>query len=239
MRPSVVIRKAMAGSLSRSSCAQKCFGGLAHLRFARHGALALLFLALAAGSVSAQGSTDAAVRVAQNRVSTGDVIILHFLRERMLSDSVVVNARGEAVFPKLGVMNVSRFTIAELQDTLLGRYAEYLRQPELQVIVLRRVVVNGEVRMPGVYHIDASSTVRDVIARAGGPTEAANRKNVKIIRDGEEISARGWDQDVTNAMDLRSGDQLIVGRKNWLVMNAFPAISTAISVTSFVIFLTR
>lgn len=207
-------------------------------RFARAGALALLFPAFA-GTASAQGSLEAAERVAQNQVRTGDVIILRFLRERMLSDSVVVSVRGEAVFPKLGVMQVSRFTISELQDTLLARYAEYLRQPELQVMVLRRVVVNGEVRMPGVYHIDATSTVRDVIARAGGPTEAANRKNVRIVREGQQISARGWDQDVTNAMDLRSGDQLIVGRKNWLVMNAFPAISTAISVTSFVIFLTR
>lgn len=207
-------------------------------RFARLGALALLFPAFA-GTALAQGSLDAAERVTQNQVRTGDVIILRFLRERMLSDSVVVNARGEAVFPKLGVINVARFTIGQLQDSLLARYAEYLRQPELQVMVLRRVVVNGEVRMPGVYHIDASSTVRDVIARAGGPTEAANRKNVRVIRDGEQISARGWDQDVTNAMDLRSGDQLIVGRKNWLVLNAFPAISTAISLTSFVILLTR
>ena len=205
--------------------------------FALRGALALLFSATFAGVAGAQGSADAAERVAQNRVSGGDVIILHFLRERMLSDSVVVNARGEAVFPKLGVMNVSRFTIAQLQDTLLARYAEYLRQPELQVMVLRRVVVNGEVRMPGVYHIDASSTVRDVIARAGGTTEAANRKKVDIVRDGERISARGWDQNVTPAMDLRTGDQLFVGRKNWLVINAFPVISTAISVTTFVIWL--
>ena len=214
----------MAGSLSRIT---------------RLGVLALLFSLPAAGGALAQGAQDASERVTQSRVSTGDVIILHFLRERTLSDSVVVDARGNAVFPKLGVINVARFTIGELQDSLLGRYAEYLRQPEMQVMVLRRVVVNGEVRMPGVYHIDASSTVRDVIARAGGPTEAANRKNVKIIRDGQQISARGWDQDVTNAMDLRSGDQLIVGRKNWLVINAFPAISTAISLTSFVILLTR
>jgi protein involved in polysaccharide export with SLBB domain len=203
------------------------------------GALALLFSASFAGAAGAQGSADAAERVAQSQVSSGDVIVLRFLRERMLSDSVVVNVRGEAVFPKLGVMNVSRFTIAQLQDTLLARYAEYLRQPELQVMVLRRVVVNGEVRMPGVYHIDASSTVRDVLARAGGPTESANRKKVFIVRDGERISAQGWERDVTPAMDLRSGDQLMIGRKNWLVMNAFPVISTAISVTSFVIFLTN
>ena len=209
------------------------------LRFARLLAPVLLFPALSAGTASAQGALQAATRVADSQVRTGDVIVLHFLRERTLSDSVVVNARGEAVFPKLGVMDVDQFTIGQLQDTLLARYAEYLRQPELQVMVLRRVVVNGEVRMPGVYHIDASSTVRDVIARAGGPTEAANRKNVHILRDGTRVSAAGWDQAVTPAMDLRSGDQLMVGRKNWLVMNAFTAISTAISVTSFVIFLTK
>ena len=196
------------------------------IRFARlFGALALL---LPSGYARAQSP-----------VRQGDVILLHFLRERLLSDSVVVDSRGEAVFPKLGVMQVSDFTIRELQDTLMVRYREYLREPELQVSVLRRVVVNGEVRMPGVYHIDASSTVRDVIARAGGPTDAANRKKVFVIRDGIQLAATGWDREVTPTTDLRSGDHLMVGRKNWLVMNAFPAISTAISVTSFVIFLTR
>jgi protein involved in polysaccharide export with SLBB domain len=201
------------------------------------GVLALLFSAAIAGTAGAQGSNGAAERTAQNQVSVGDVIVLHFLRERLLSDSVVVNANGETVFPKLGVMNVTRFTIGQLQDTLQARYAEYLRQPELQVMVMRRVVVNGDVRMPGVYHIDASSTVRDLIARAGGTTDAANRKKVHIVRDGKSISARGWDENVTPAMDLRTGDQVFVGRKNWLVMNAFPVISTAISVTTFVIWL--
>jgi protein involved in polysaccharide export with SLBB domain len=205
---------------------------------ARACAFALLLPVIAAGSAFAQASVETAERVAQNQVRTGDVIILHFLRERQLSDSVIVDVRGDAVFPKLGAMNVSRFTIGDLQDTLVARYAVYLRQPELQVMVMRRVVVNGEVRMPGVYHIDAASGVRDVIARAGGTTEAANRKKVHVIREGQRISVRGWDYEgLTAAMDLRSGDQLVVGRKNWLTLNAFPAISTLISVTTFAIFI--
>src|SRR5687768_17390157 len=151
------------------------------------GALALLLPLMPISAVSAQTTLAAAQRVAESPVRQGDVILLHFLRERQMSDSVVVDARGEAVFPKLGTMQVSTLTIGGLQDTLLIRYREYLREPELQVSVLRRVVVNGEVRMPGVYHIDAASTVRDVLARAGGPTDAANKKKVAIIRAGQTI----------------------------------------------------
>jgi protein involved in polysaccharide export with SLBB domain len=97
------------------------------------------------------------------------------------------------------------------------------------------VVVNGEVRVPNVYMVDVASTVRDVIARAGGVTESGNRNNVVIIRGGERIKAKGWDGANAPITDVQSGDQIIVGRKNWLIMNALPVISTGVLVASFVI----
>jgi protein involved in polysaccharide export with SLBB domain len=173
------------------------------------------------------------------RVRPGDKITLHFLRERELSESLTVNERGEAAFPKLGIISVSRMTIGELQDTLRTRYSEFLRMPELEIAVLRRVTVNGEVRIPNVYLVDGASTVRDVIARAGGITESGSRNKVDIMRSGERIPVREWERSQGLAMDIQSGDQIIVGRKNWLVINALPAASTAVLVTSFVIGLMR
>jgi protein involved in polysaccharide export with SLBB domain len=197
--------------------------------------LALLaFPALAAG----QNGSDiggAAQRAAATRPGSGDQIALNFLRDRELSATVQVNDRGEAVFPKIGIMRVTDMTIGELRDTLRVRYAEFLRLPEFEVAVLRRVVVNGEVRVPNVYMVDVASTVRDVIARAGGVTESGNRNNVVIIRGGERIKAKGWDGANAPITDVQSGDQIIVGRKNWLIMNALPVISTGVLVASFVI----
>ena len=169
----------------------------------------------------------------------GDRIALHFLRERELSESLTVNERGEAAFPKLGVIRVDSMTIAQLQDTLRARYAEYMRMPELEILVLRRVTVNGEVRIPNVYLVDGTSTVRDVIARAGGITDAGNRDGVEIVRGSRRIPVRGWDRGDGQQFDLESGDQITVSRKNWLTLNALPVVSTAVLVASFVIQITR
>lgn len=181
------------------------------------------------------GIATASQRAASARVQPGDRIILRFLRDRELSDSLVVNERGESAFPKIGVLRVSDMTISELQDTLRTRYSEFLRLPEFQIAVLRRIVVNGEVRMPNVLLVDGSFTVRDVIARAGGITESGDRKKVAIIRDGQRISVKDWDRSQGSEIDLRSGDQVLVGRKNWLVMNALSVVSTGVLVASFVI----
>lgn len=208
--------------------------GMVHLT--RSALRAFVFLVSLAGMASGQnGMEGAAQRAALTRPRPGDQIALNFFRDRELNANVHVNERGEAAFPKIGVLHVTQMTIADLQDTLRARYGQFLRIPELEVAVLRRVVVNGEVRLPNIYMVDGASTVRDVIARAGGVIETGDRGKVAIIRNGERIPVKGWDRDQGPATDLQSGDQVIVGRKNWLVMNLLSVISTAVLVTSFVI----
>jgi len=200
-----------------------------------------LALVLSLGGVAhgQNGTDDAAKRSANTRVRPGDRVALLFHRDRELSADVSVNEHGEAAFPKLGLIRVAEMTIGQLQDTLRARYAEFLRVPELDVQVLRRIVVNGEVRVPNVYMVDGASTVRDVIARAGGITEAGNKNNVSIIREGASIKVKGWDRGTEAATDLQSGDQVIVGRKSWLSMNLLSVVSTGVLVSSFVISLRR
>lgn len=202
------------------------------------GVLALV-LSLGAVAHAQNGPDESAKRAAATRVRSGDRVALHFLRERDLSGEVAVNEHGEAAFPKIGILRVTSMTIGELQDTLRARYAEFLRVPELEVAVLRRVVVNGEVRIPNVYMVDGTSTVRDVIARAGGLTESASRKKIAIVRDGQRMNVENWERDIGPSTDLQSGDQVIVGRKSWLEMNLLSVVSTGVLVSSFVISLRR
>jgi protein involved in polysaccharide export with SLBB domain len=195
-----------------------------------------LILSLAALARAQDGIDEATRRASSARVRPGDRIGLNFLRERQMSESLFVDERGEAAFPKIGILKVSNMTIAELQDTLRARYSEFLRLPEFQVAVLRRIVVNGEVRIPNVYLMDvASSTVRDAIARAGGITEMGSQSKVSVVRDGQRIPMKNWERDWGPVSDLQSGDQVLVGRKSWIVMNALSVISTAVLVTSFII----
>jgi protein involved in polysaccharide export with SLBB domain len=105
--------------------------------------------------------------------------------------------------------------------------------------VLRRVSVNGAVSRPNVYYVDLTTTVRDLIARAGGVTEVANANDVIVIRDGARIPVRDWQRDQSQTSDLRSGDQVVVGRKSWLSMNLLPALSVMTGVVSLAVVLFR
>lgn len=200
-----------------------------------------LLMVCAAGSFAHAQETleEAARRMASSKVRPGDQIALHFLRDRDLSQTVTVNERGEAVFPKLGMMSVSQLSIAQLQDTLRHLYPQFLRAPEFEISVLRRVAVNGEVKMPNVYFVDAATTLRDVIARAGGLTENASRGKVSIARGGRKIPVKDWDSPSGLFTPLESGDQILIGRKSWFVINALPVIATGVSVTSLAVALLR
>ena len=202
-----------------------CGGGFTRHLSAQDGGVALS---------GQDGVAAVATRAARAMLRPGDQIELQFRRDRELNSSIMVNERGEAIFPKLGAVQVSAISIGALKDTLLSRYSVYLREPEMDVTVLRRVTVNGEVKLPNVYMVDLTSSVRDAIARAGGLLETARKGSVVIIRGNERIKVPNWDRSQGPETDLASGDQIIVGRKNWLVLNALPVISTSVIVIGLI-----
>jgi len=204
------------------------------LRSLRIASIAVLLAAGGAPAWAQNGVDGVAQRASAALIRPGDRIELVFRRDRELSGGSTVNERGEAVFPKLGSVNVASIRIADLQDTLRVRYAEFLRTTDVDVQVLRRVVVNGEVRSPNVYYVDLSSGVRDALARAGGLLETSNKKNVVVMRDGAEIKVRDWERRQDAGADLQSGDQIIVGRKSWFVINALPLVSTSVIVIGLI-----
>lgn len=196
-------------------------------------------LLLCSAAAVAQDSASAAERAGAARVQPGDRVAVKIFREPSLSDDVMVNERGDIVLPKVGVVHAATMSIRALEDTLRIRYATYLRNPDIAISVLRRVVVIGEVRRPDVYFVDLTSSLRDVIARAGGITEIGNPSRVAIIRDGTTIPAPRWQDDVTRAADLQSGDQIFVGMRSWFERNAFAIASTGVLVSSFIISLMK
>lgn len=195
-----------------------------------------------AGQLSVQQSDtvpDFVRRAALAHPQPGDRVWFHVWREPKLSDTVMVDERGDVMLPKVGIVNASALTIGAFRDTVRARIAEFLRDSPIELVVLRRIAVNGEVAKPNVYYVDVTTTVRDLIARAGGITEAGNANNVVVIRDGQRIRVPGWERDRSASSDLRSGDQVVVARKSWLSMNALPALSVMTGVVSLVVVLFR
>jgi polysaccharide export outer membrane protein len=175
------------------------------------------------GSVDA---AEAARRAASVPVAVGDRVYVRVWREREFSDSVTVDERGEVVLPRLGAVPVAGRPIGSLQPWLTREYAQWLRDPVVGVTVLRRVGVQGEVRAPALYFVDATKSLREVLAEAGGITEAGDPNDVVIVRGGQRVPLGRWNAGGPLAADLRSGDQVIVGRRNWVARNALATVST-------------
>jgi polysaccharide export outer membrane protein len=172
-------------------------------------------------------------------IQPGDRIALKVWREPALSDTLTVDQNGMAVLPRLGPLSLAQQTVGSLQDSLRARYAEFLRNPSIEVTVLRRVGVHGEVREPKLYWVDVTMTLRDVIALAGGLTDIANVHNVTIVRGSTSRQVRDWERSGPLVSDLLSGDQIVVGRTSWLSRNALAAVSAASVLASVIITIFR
>ena len=190
-------------------------------------------------ALAAQTAESAATRAAAARPQPGDRMFVHIVGEPKLSDTVTVNERGEVALAKLGVVNIGRFSIGELQDTIRAQYARLLREPAVEVVLLRRIAVNGAVKDPDVYLVDVSMTLRDVIARAGGISDQGDRGKVYIVRNGQRIHVPQWESDASRASDLLSGDQIVAERQAWWKSNIFSLTSTAVLIASFAITILR
>jgi polysaccharide export outer membrane protein len=198
----------------------------------RFAALAIALCAHAGAPAAAQPTAgDAAPPSAAGErpasVAVGDRVRLKIWREPNMSDELTVDERGEIAAPRLGVLHVAGLPIAALQDSLVARYATYLQNPTISVTVLRRVGVQGEVRAPNLYYVDATKTLRDVLAEAGGVTESGDARRVAIVRDGRVVPVGRGPIANTVMAELRSGDQVVVPRRSWWSRNAIAALSTA------------
>lgn len=150
-----------------------------------------------------------------------------------------VDSYGNIVVPPAGVIAVATIPIANLRDTIIARVSRYIRKPEVDVQVLRRVTVNGAVLRPDIYFMDVSATLRDVIARAGGISEVGAKRKVQVIRNGVVTKVPNWESDTGETSVLRSGDQVIVGRRSWIEINIIPVASLSLATASFLLSLRK
>jgi protein involved in polysaccharide export with SLBB domain len=81
----------------------------------------------------------------------GDVVRLRIWREPDLSGDFRVDEQGTVVFPKIGQKQVLGLQPDTLRSQLVRSYSVYLRNPAIEVTLLRRITILGGVRNPGLY----------------------------------------------------------------------------------------
>jgi polysaccharide export outer membrane protein len=152
-------------------------------------------------------------------LQSGDAVKLRIWREPDLSGRYPVDHQGEITFPKIGVLRVSGLSTDSLKRFLVAAYAPFLRDPSIEVTLLRRVTVAGSVRNPGLYEADETMTISDVLALAGGPAPDGAPEKVTLVRNGDRVTSELSGATPIGDSPLRSGDQLYVPQRSWLSRN--------------------
>jgi polysaccharide export outer membrane protein len=187
-----------------------------------------------AGYLAAQAPSGHTAAAESLHIRPGDVVRLRIWREPDLSGDYPVDNQGVATLPKLGPIAVSDQSAPALHTLLVSRYTEFLRNPSIEVVVLRRITVQGAVRNPGVYTVDPSVTLADALATAGGVAPDGKTNQVQLIRDGKRIQTKLTGKTVLGQTPIRSGDQIYIPQRSWISRNPW-VIAAGITATATIL----
>lgn len=200
----------------------------------------ILLAALAAwpGALRAQTGGDAAAPASSPAHITGivlrpgDVVRVEVRDEPSMGGQFQVAEDGNILIPVLGIIPVAGRAFEDVEADVRSAYARELADPVIRVTPLVRIAVLGEVMRPGLFPVDATHTVGDVLATVGGFTPFADRNKITLVRDGERTGIRFQPNDPGLLLPLRSGDRILVARKSWFSENLAIFVGAAASVAA-------
>lgn len=123
------------------------------------------------------------------RLVAGDKLKIEVYKDPQLSQPLQVRPDGKITLPLLGDVPAAGRTALELRDELATSLKEYITNPVVTVIVTETtpqvVYVTGEVNKPGALALTTGQmSIIQAIAMAGGFTDFANKKDVRVLRKG-------------------------------------------------------
>jgi polysaccharide biosynthesis/export protein len=146
----------------------------------------------------------------------GDVVKIQVWQHEELSGEFPVDENYNLLFPIMGELSVRGLSVQELRTRIRAELGRLFTNPYVAVIPLFRVSVLGEVMRPGLYSVDPTLSIYDLVAVAGGPSRYANQRNLRLIRGGElypiPLTAASIARSTLRELGVRSGDQLLVPR---------------------------
>lgn len=187
----------------------------------------ILTLLLAAGSLEvslAEAPESAAHSGSQYVIGPGDTIQVFVWRNPELSVSVPVRPDGRISTPLVEDMVAVGKTPTQLARDVEGVLVEYIRSPQVNVIVSNAVSTFsqvkglGQVKNPQAVPYREGMRVLDLVLAVGGLNDYAAGNHAKVVRqvDGRQVEMRVRLKDLMNGGDMRQnlelkpGDVLIV-----------------------------
>ncbi len=164
----------------------------------------------------------------------GDAIRIELKDEPQLGGEFTVAEDGQVLLPLVGLLPVAGRPFDEVRQAITRAYARELIEPVLVATPVLRIAVLGEVRLPGLFPLDPTHTMADLIAAAGGLTPLAANGQISLVRNGTVLESSIDPQSLTVRTRFQSGDQIVVGKQSWARENlpafigAFTSVAVAI-----------
>lgn len=149
------------------------------------------------------------------RVKVYELDLTQFgVRDLNLSNDYPINPEGYIIMPLIGSVKVKGYTVHEVMRALEDRLSEYLNNTYVYVRPLIRITLQGAFNKPGVYHVDPSSSVWDVVKLGGGPNGGAQLARMRVERGGKVVIPKvleAFEKSISlEEVGIESGDQLLV-----------------------------
>ena len=202
----------------------------------RHLAFSLVLL-LTFGGQSLAGQTGEGSRGASTEdvIRPGDVVRLTVIREEELSGDFPVNQFGTVVLPLVGEYDVTNESNRSLREKVIRDLQKVRAARDIELVVLRRVRVLGEVNVPGVYPLDPTMSVADAVAMAKGRSQWADEGKV-MLRRGDQVVVTNLRLDMMlSESTILSGDEIFVPRISWLNRNLSAVVAVGSTVAGIMV----
>ena len=153
-------------------------------------------------------------------VGPGDEVKVDIYGASQKSTTYTVTPDGDIVVDGYGPINISGLTVkqanARIRSTLGSRYSSSSIKMTLGQTRTITVNVMGEVQTPGTYTLSAFASVFHALYMAGGVSSIGTLRNIKVFRNGKEISVVDVYDYILNGklsgnVRLQDNDVIVVG----------------------------
>jgi len=159
----------------------------------------------------------------QMRIGAGDLLNISLYGVPDFAQDVRVNSSGDAYLPLIGYVQLAGLTPDQAQAVIENRLreGEFVKSPHVTVFLKEYVnqsaTVTGEVNRPGVYPIQGTRRLLEVLATAGGLTPRAGKTVTITHRDHPEEAVKyALPADLAKSpkdnIEILPGDTVVVNR---------------------------
>ena len=153
-------------------------------------------------------------------IGAEDVLYVQVWREPDFTRPVAVRPDGKITMPLIGEIQAAGETPMQLTKVLTEKLGNYVNRPDVTVTVQevrsKKYYIDGGVNKPGEYALVTPTRVLEALSKAGGFTEFANRRKIKILRnEGKQTFTFNYNQvakgkHLEQNIFIENGDHIII-----------------------------